>query len=251
MKTIILVGGAGTIGQVLAKHLATEYNVRILDQKNPNLKHSNIEYVETDALNKEDLLNKIPPNATALLNLLNTNTRNSLEEEQFEHMTNIFFRSSFYVLQAAAEKKIPKVVFASSNHVTDFYEEEGHSLLGREITTEDIPKSKGLYGVLKFASEQLGFLFSEHKQLSVINLRIGTFPKETPKEAIFKHSRVQHTLLTEQDLVQLFRLALKSNRKYGTYYAVSDNEGKPWSTQIATDDLHYRSLFNAQDVLNK
>lgn len=251
METIILLGGAGTVGQSLARNLATDYRIIILDLIDPKLKHDNIQYVVTDASNKEDLFKNIPSDVTALINLLNTDTHNSLDHAQFERMTDIFFRSTYYIFQAAIEKKIPKVVFASTNHVTDFYEEDGHSLLKREITTEDMPKSKGLYGVLKLASEQLGSLFSAQENLSVINLRIGSFPKNPSKQDIQNKSRIQRTLLTEPDLVQLFRLALLTNIKNGTYYAVSDNEGKPWSTQTATDDLKFHSIQNSTDLLRE
>lgn len=251
METIVLIGGAGTVGRSLAKGLSTLYKVIILDLKDPKLNVAHVHFQQADALDKQDLAKHIPSRTIALINLLNANTKNSLDEPRFHEMTDIFFRASYNVLQTAVEKKIPKVVFASSNHVTDRFEEEGKSLLNREITTEDVPHTKGLYGVLKFASEQLGLLFSDQENLSVLNVRIGSFPKDSSKQALLENKRLQHTLLTEQDLVQFFRLTLESTRRSGTYYAVSDNEEKPWSTDLAQEELYYHSLRNAQDVLKE
>lgn len=251
METIVLVGGTGTVGQALAKGLSPLYKVIILDLNDPKINQTNVYFQQANALSKNELIQHIPSNSSALINLLNTNTQNSLDETRFHEMTDLFFRSSYNVLQAAVEKQVPKVIFASSNHVTDRYEKDGKSQLKREITTDDLPKSKGLYGVLKYASEQLGILFSEQQNLSVVNIRIGSFPKDSSKQALIENKRLQHTLLTEQDLIQYFRLALESTRKTGTYYAVSDNEGKPWSTDGAEKELHFRSLRNAQDVLKE
>lgn len=251
METIVLIGGAGTVGQALAKGLSSLYKVIILDLKDPNLNHPTVQFRQTNALNKNELIQHIPNHTLALINLLNSNTKNSLDETRFHEMTDIFFRASYHVFQAAVEKKIPKVIFASSNHVTDSYEEEGISRLNREITTDDVPSTKGLYGLLKFATEQLGLLFSNQQNLSVLNIRIGSFPKDASKQALIQNKRLQHTLLTEQDLVQFFKLALESTRLTGTYYAVLDNEGKPWSTERAQEELHYHSKRNAQDVLRE
>ncbi len=63
--------------------------------------------------------------------------------------------------RSAARLGIQKVIFASSNHVTDRYEKDGHSLLGREITADDVPATINVYRILKFASEQLGSLFHD------------------------------------------------------------------------------------------
>lgn len=58
--------------------------------------------------------------------------------------------------------------------MTDVFEKEGESLFGREITTQDYPLSRALYGILKLASENIGHMLTQREALSVINIRIGT-----------------------------------------------------------------------------
>ena len=167
-------------------------------------------------------------------------------------MTDIHFIASFYILRAAAELGIPKIVYASSNHTTDRYEKEGISTLGREININDYPYSRGLYGVLKLASENIGHIFSKKPGFpySIINLRIGSvLPNEM--EAVRENDRLCHTLLSHADTVQLFDLALESTVKYGTYYGVSDNPDKPWATENAWKELGFISKENAIDVSKK
>jgi UDP-glucose 4-epimerase len=247
-KKVTIIGGAGTIGSILMKGLSEKYEFFVLDK---NIPAQTENYKQIDATNFEQLLQNIPKDSQALINLLTIKTENDLKNiDQFQKMTDIHFTSSFYILHAAITLGIPKVVYASSNHTTDYYEKDGVSLLGREITTSDYPFSRGLYGVLKLASENIGHIFAREKghNLSVINLRIGSVQEDEHK-AVSEKKRLKHTLLTHKDTVQLFDLALQSTVKYGSYYGVSDNPGKPWSTENARQELGFVSKKNALDVL--
>ncbi|MFC0558278.1 NAD-dependent epimerase/dehydratase family protein [Halalkalibacter alkalisediminis] len=249
MKKIVIIGGAGTVGIILTKaFLKNEHQVVIMDQQK-NEEVSDAHFIEVDATNLHELTEKVPE-ADVLINLLNTETSHAIDEvETFEHMTDIFFKATYYILHTATLRKIPKVIFASTNHVTDFYEENGNSLLGREINVNDVPCSRGLYGVLKFASEQIGFLFSAEEGISVMNIRIGSVPKDVSKEDVEANDRLKKTLLTDTDLIGLFTSAIDSNLPFGTYYGVSDNPGKPWDMLKAKTELGYRSMEDTTDIL--
>ncbi|WP_148629628.1 NAD(P)-dependent oxidoreductase [Bacillus sp. E214] len=246
-KKVVIIGGSGTIGKVLNEGLNEKYEVIILDKQKPSFQ---AEFIEVDATNFDQLLECIPGDSDALVNLLTIKTEHDLEVlEEFHKMTEIHFIASFYILRAAVELEIPKIVYASSNHTTDRYEREGRSTFGREINISDYPNSRGLYGVLKLASESIGHIFSKEIGYphSVINLRIGTVvPYE--KEAVKENERLRHTLLSHTDAVQLFDLAIESTVKYGTYYGVSDNPDKPWTTENAWKELGFISKVNAIDV---
>ncbi|MCL7748236.1 NAD-dependent epimerase/dehydratase family protein [Halalkalibacter alkaliphilus] len=246
MKNIVIIGGAGTVGKHLVKGLRKHHQITVVDQQNAF--DSEINFIQADATNLQELLEKVPK-ADVLINLLNTETKHALEDvNTFEKMTSIFFKSTYYILYTANQKDIQKVIFASTNHVTDCYEDEGKSILGREITVKDYPCSKSLYGVLKFASEQVGALFSKEKGMSVINIRIGSVPKDVTKEDIEKNDRLKNTLLTDTDLIALFQAAIKSDVT-GTYYGVSDNVGKPWDMANTKRELGYKSEENTSDIL--
>lgn len=245
-KKITIIGGAGTIGSILYKGLSDKYDIVILDKNAPKLAN---EFIEVDATNPAMLLDCIPKDSYALINLLTIKTENDLKDvEEFQRMANIHLLSSFFVMHAAISLGIPKVVYASSNHTTDSYEKDGFSTLGREITTSDFPSSHGLYGVLKFASEQLGYLMSKQSEkLSIINLRIGSVHPDEQK-AVKEDDRLHRTLLSHGDTVQLFDLAIHSTVKYGTYYGVSDNPDKPWSVESAYRELGFIPRVNSLHV---
>ncbi len=248
-KKVTIIGGAGTIGTILKKGLSDKYDLTILDKAIP----FDIEnFIQVDATNFEQLIRSIPKDSDALINLLTIKTENDLYNiNQFQEMTEIHFTLSFYIMHAAITLGIPKVVYASSNHTTDYYEYDGVSTLSREITTNDYPFSRGLYGVLKLASENIGHILArENENFSLINLRIGSVQKNELK-ALKEKKRLHYTILTHEDAVHLFDLALQSTVKYGTYYGVSNNPGKPWSTENAWKELGFVSKCNAVDVLNE
>jgi NAD+ dependent glucose-6-phosphate dehydrogenase len=247
-KKVTIIGGAGTIGSILQHGLREKYEVVVLDKVDSKGSQN---FIQVDATNYNLLVHSIPKDSAAIINLLTVKTENELKKiEAFQEMTEIHFMSSFYVMNAAITLGIPKVIFASSNHATDYYEVDGISKLGREITTEDYPYSRGLYGVLKLASENIGHILArdQDNRLSVINLRIGSVPPDE-QQAVRETQRLHRTLLSREDTVQLFDLALQSTVKYGTYYGVSDNSGKPWSTESAWKELGFVSKVNALDVL--
>ncbi|KAB8138926.1 NAD(P)-dependent oxidoreductase [Gracilibacillus oryzae] len=237
MKKIVIIGGNGTVGKKLTAGLEKQYQVLVLD-KSIQEETSTSRYV--DATKYDQLLDKIPQDADVLINLLRIETDQAVEDvEAFDQMTDIFFKASYYLMMVAHTHHIPKVVFASSNHVTDYYEDNGYSTLGRKVTTNDYPAPKGLYGVLKIASEHAGFSFSYNTDLSVINIRIGSVPPDEEK-AVQEDDRLHRTLLSEKDLVNIFQAAIETDKKYGTYYGVSDNENKPWDISNAISELGYK-----------
>jgi nucleoside-diphosphate-sugar epimerase len=249
MKKITIIGGAGTIGTILTEGLRDQYEIFVLDKSEPK---QSVNFLKVDATNYEQLLDSIPKDTDVIINLLTIKTDNDLKDiDHFRQMTEIHFMTSFYILRAAIRLGIPKVVYASSNHATDYYEEDGRSLLGREITVKDYPFSKSLYGVLKLASENIGHILTRELEnnLSVINLRIASVP-EDEYEALKENGRLHHTLLSREDTILLFNLAIQSTVKYGTYYGVSDNPNKPWSTENAWQELGYVSKANSVDILN-
>ncbi|GAF13485.1 UDP-glucose 4-epimerase [Bacillus sp. JCM 19046] len=239
MKKVVLLGGSGTVGVTLAEGFKDRYNVIIMDQKKPE---TDVSFIAVNACDYEDLVRKIPADTDAIVNLLRLEPEKSLDDKvEMDQMTLLFFQASYYLYLAAVQLDIPKVVFASSNHVTDCFEEQGRSLLGREINVSDPAKSKSLYGVLKYASEQVGQLFVAEHDLAVISIRIGSMPAKEQKLNEGKRERLFHTQLLEEDAVELFRLAIETTRSSGTYYGVSGHPDKPWSTLNAVYELGFKS----------
>jgi len=100
---------------------------------------------------------------------------------EFEAYTNHNVLATQRLLEAAASKQIPKVVFASSSSVYGNSKE-----LPLRETSECRPVSP--YGVTKLACEQLAYLYGLDRGLSVVALRYFTVygPRQRPDMAFHR-----------------------------------------------------------------
>jgi NAD+ dependent glucose-6-phosphate dehydrogenase len=55
-------------------------------------------------------------------------------------------------------------------------------------------------------------------------------------------------LLSKVDTVNLFKAAIEANVRYGVYYGISDNPGRPWSIENAIRDLNYLPTESVKDL---
>ena len=143
-------------------------------------------------------------------------------------MVDCYLNSTFLLLTLMKSYGVNKMILASSNHVTDYYEKNGYSTLNREINTNDYPISNGVYGTLKLAAENLCRSFNINYGIQSIAFRIGTYRDSFDSEN--SCDRWNRTRLEKQDLIKYFEKAIENNCTFDVYYLVSDNENKPWDT---------------------
>lgn len=251
-KKIVLIGGLGTIGRILEKGFSDTYELAVLDISKPAGKNRK-NYVKTDVANMDHLMTAIPDDAYALVNL--TGLPNSVQPpipdaKGVRLCSDVYVVGAYNVLLAAAKKGIRKVVFASTNHVTGTYEVGGKSALGREIRADDYPLPDSTYGAMKLCGELFGYLFSREKDISVICLRIGSVV-EDELSVLRSNDRAHRTIMSKRDTVDIFKKAIETEMKYGVYYGVSDNPGKPWNISNTIDELGFQPKINAQALLEE
>jgi NAD+ dependent glucose-6-phosphate dehydrogenase len=247
---VLLLGGLGVVGRILTPALSKEYDVLLSDIKD-RPSRSGHDYVRINVANFHQLMDKVPRDLDVLVNLAAVAEQEAIvSDEALRSMTDVYITGSYNVLLAAARLHVGKVIFASSNHASGAYEENGHSLLKREITATDCPIPDSAYGAMKLCAEHFGRLFSAQFDMSVICLRLGTVvPNE--HEFVVAHDRARRTILSSVDAADIFIRSIESNVRYGVYYAVSDNPGKPWSIQEAIDHLGYFPSVNSEKILKE
>jgi len=90
---------------------------------------------------------------------------------------------------------------------------------------------------MKLFSENMGHLFSQKYGLTVFHVRIGTV-RSTDSETLGFNERSKRTAFLQKDLISMFNAMITATpRKYGVYYGVSENEGKPWNTNDFYNDF--------------
>lgn len=248
-KKILIFGGLGVIGKILLDGLSREYNLVVADMMEKYI-NNNVDYIFIDASNYEQCLSKIPRDVDVIINLIGIDEQPCIvSSEMMSKMIDVYLKATYNICLVASTIGIKKVILASSNHVTDYYEKNGYSLLNREIKVTDYPYSNSLYGVLKLSAENIGFMFTSNTNLSIINIRLGTV-RFDEAEALCENERFKRTLLSKVDAVELFKKSVETNIKYGIYYGVSDNPYKPWDIDNAIKEIKYMPKVNSNDIFN-
>jgi len=248
-KTVLLLGGRGLIGGLLKDHLADEFRVVASDIAGPDPLPEG--FLDIDVRDYDGMLRAIPERVDVMINLAAVRPMPPLvDPREVPAMSAVYVQGAYNVFAAASRCGIPRVIYASSNHVTEGYEVDGESRLERPISSADPPSPASVYGTLKYCGETFGRLFATHHGLSVISLRIGTV-SGAEERTLQSEPRATRTLLSQTDTVDLFRAAIETDLHYGVFYGVSDNPGRPWEIAEAIEKLDYRPRENSEDLRKK
>lgn len=146
--------------------------------------------------------------------------------------------------EAAREFQVPRVIFASSNHVTgakDGIEPELSSDARKPvIISPDQPvRPDSEYGLSKACGELIARYYFDKWGVRAICLRIGAVLKNDDPTG---NPQNRMLWLSHHDLVQLIEKSLAADVKFGIYYGISDNRGAVWDITNARQELGYDPL---------
>jgi len=178
---------------------------------------------------------------------------------------------AYNVLRSAYDAGVPRVVIASSNHASDWYE---HALIHRRqmevLDPYTLPLSDNFYGWAKATYEHMGFLFacggmgfgsssggedhtggsqSDQRRMGVVMVRIGA-PRdivlESYKGDAANYKRDLGAYISPRDITQLFAKAAEApniENEHGVpwlvVYGISNNTRAFWSLTSARKMLGY------------
>jgi len=233
-KLVFITGAAGRIGSTLAKGLREWYDLRLLHHRTipEEVASGGVEVVRGNIFNLEEMLSAVQ-GVDAIVHMAR-----SLEGRDTFREFEINMPGIYNIYEAARQRGVRKVVFASSNHATGIYEEEGL------YTTPDmLPRPDSFYGVSKAFGEILGRYYADRYDMSVICLRIGSFvwPESRPR-----NRRTLATWISHRDMVQLVHRSLAAEVKYGIYYGISGNTRRYWDISNAQRELGYQPQDDAE-----
>ncbi|MEV4383567.1 NAD(P)-dependent oxidoreductase [Streptosporangium sp. NPDC049644] len=223
---ILITGAGGTIGTRLAADLAKEgVRLRLLDRRpQAGGPPAGTEFVQVD-LRDQDAVSQAAAGMSAIIHLAGI-TQEGLFSEMVEH--NI--TGTHHVLEAARRQRVPRVVLASSHHVT------GMNVVG------DRPEQASLapdsfYAVSKITMEALGSLYAHKGGVEVVVVRIGSY-RTTPSEP-----RHRATWLSPRDATALLYAAATRPlpSPFLTLYGTSDTAER-WWPRTGWDAIGYQPV---------
>jgi uronate dehydrogenase len=118
------------------------------------------------------------------------------DEDAFDGLVQANVVATYNVFEAARRNAVRRVVFASTNHVTGYYETD------ERVGPDDPVRPDSLYATTKVFGEALGRLYHDKWGLEVVAVRIGAFT-ERPTDP---HGR--SLWLSPRDAATLFTRAL-------------------------------------------
>jgi len=238
-KKILITGAAGDIGRVLTEGLSDRYELRLLYHKNVPSTGPN-EDVCIGSITDLDRMTEVAEGMDTVVHLAG----NPMEDAAFEEVLHTNIVGTYTVFEACRRANVKRIVYASSNHVTGFYETDG------VYTTPEMPvRPDGYYGVSKVFGEALGRYYMDAFGIAVMCLRIGTC---RPESAVRnrKNVRILSTWLSLRDVVQLVWRSIEAEYvRFGIYYGISNNTRAYWDIENARTELGYAPEDNAEAFL--
>ncbi|GAA3733284.1 NAD-dependent epimerase/dehydratase family protein [Salinactinospora qingdaonensis] len=226
--TWLITGATGTIGTRLAADLAARgIALRLLDRQPPeNEPPPGTEFVPAD-LGDQAAVEQAAAGTSVVIHLAGVT-----QEAPFAEMVQHNIIGTHHVLEAARHRRVPRVVLASSHHVT------GMTPVG--ASTSIAPDS--FYAVSKVTLESLGYLYAHKTDLQVVAVRIGSY-RSRPSEP-----RHRATWLSPRDTTTLLYAAATRPlpSRFLTVYGTSDNS-ESWWPRTGWDALDYRPADSADE----
>ena len=227
-KKVLVTGAAGRIGQVMRAGLKDRYDLRRMDPRTIREAEAGEEGGTgsgADLASRDAAVDGVD----AVVHMAGDPEVSATWESVLEK--NI--HGVYCTYEACKNKGVKRVVFASTNHVTGFYEQEGVY-----ITPEMPERPDSFYGASKAFGEDLGRYYVDQFGLEVVCLRIGSFQ---PESAVTERGsdRILSTWLSHRDCVQLVWRSIEADVRFGIYYGISGNTRGYWDIQSARQELGY------------
>lgn len=216
-KRLLLTGAAGNLGRVLRPRMKRYCDVLRLSDLATMDPAGEGEEVVPAALEDLAAMQSLLEGVDAVLHFGGVSV-----EKPFDTVLPANIVGAYNVYEAARQRGVRRIVFASSNHVTGFYTQ------GETITPQALPKPDGYYGLSKAFGENLAQFYFDRYGIETVSLRIGScWPKPTERRQL-------SNWLSYDDLERLVVAALSAPVVGHTViYGMSDNRATWWDNGTA------------------
>jgi hypothetical protein len=257
-RKVLLTGASGTIAGQLLPALRDRYDLRLVDVRDIDRNGAAVPGVEPFDLLRADRQSLLDLCA-GVDTVVHTGYVRSGDAPSYEsERRNVDMTQRLY--DAAVAAGVRRVVCASTNQASKWYEQPYYQGRIDRVTADDYPRPDTFYGWAKVAYESLGFLYacgSLGRALEVVQIRIVA-PREIDS-ADFQDRPLQHYLrdiagyISKRDLQQLFVKSIDTDDisdKFGVpfqiFYGVSDNARKFWSITNAREVIDYQPVDDSE-----
>ncbi|MEI7059284.1 NAD(P)-dependent oxidoreductase [Nocardioides sp. CCNWLW239] len=220
-ETVLITGANGVVGRLMRPRLAREGRVlRLLDvvRPEPPAEGEAVEIIEA-SVTDEAAIRAACEGVDAIIHLGGISV-----EGPWADILSANIDGTRVVLEAARDAGVRRVVLASSNHATGFYDIDSAPEGG--LPADVFPRPDTYYGVSKVAIEALGSLFHDRYGIDVTALRIGScFEKPWDRRSLW-------TWMSPDDGARLLEACLATPEPgYRVVWGISRNTRNWWSLE--------------------
>lgn len=251
-RTVLLTGATGYIAGQLLPALRDRYDLRLVDVRDTDRDGNRVDGVQVlDILDADRAeVERLFDGVDAIVHCGYIRPRPDHVYEDERKNVDLMQR----IFDIAMSAGVRRVVAASTNQASKWYEQPYYAGRRDRVTPEDYPRPDTFYGWAKAAYESLGFLYacgSLGRKLEVVMIRIVA-PREIDA-ADFADQPVERYLrdiagyVSERDLQQLFVKSIDTPGIEDTYgvpfhifYGVSNNARTFWSITNAREVIDYQ-----------
>lgn len=230
MKRLLITGAGGGMGRVMRERLATlAETLRLSDVAPMETAGPHEEIVYCDLADRDGMM-RLVEGCDGIVHL-----GGIAREDNFSRIMQANILGLYNLYEAARAHGMPRIIFASSNHVVGFYRQD------QFIDTRAPALPDTLYGVSKCYGEALAKMYYHKFGLETAIVRIGSC-FETPRS-----HRMMASWLSYTDFTSLVETVFKAPRVgCTTIWGVSNNDARWWDNSEA-NFLGWRPKDNAED----
>jgi nucleoside-diphosphate-sugar epimerase len=234
IRTILITGGSGRIGTILAHGLADRYALTLLDRRPPPAE-SRLPFIEAD-IGAAGSLQQLMRGYDTVIHL----AADPRPRATWESLLPNNIDGTRNVLQAAAAAGCRRVVFASSLYAVLGYPREVY-------VTESMPvRPSGSYGLSKAWGERMARWFAHEYELAILCMRIG-YLTASDSDSLVPWNRNLPLVITPRDLLDLVGCCIEApdELRFGIVHGTSNNRHRRFALAEGRRMIGYRPQDDA------
>ena len=190
IKNILIIGGAGQLGDNLFDHLRSKYKIFVVDKKKLSDKKKK-NYLKCDLLARKNI-HRIPKKIDIAFFLVGmVGGPSSMELNNFKDYVKKNCETLLNYLNQIKKSNLKKIIFMSTEHVYGDNDYQSNHLSGNE------PKPKNYYGLSKILAEKILYKFYKENKISVDVLR---FPRVISKNNLNLIEQLKRIIISKKKI---------------------------------------------------